>query len=56
MAYQPSWVIKCQSYTCRRTVAELFKPKLGGGNGVHAFCKRISSKVNVLAQLEFELA
>ena len=26
MAYQPSWVIQCQSHPCRRTVVVLFNP------------------------------
>ena len=28
--YQPSWVIKCQSHSCRKTAAVLFNPLLGG--------------------------
>ena len=54
MAYQPSKVIPCQSHHCRRPVVVLFKPNLRN-NMVHSFLKTISSKVNVIAQLEFEL-
>ena len=41
--------------TCRRTVRTLSNPYLmGSNNGVHAFLKDISPKVNLTAQLEFK--
>ena len=55
--YQPSWVIWYQSYPCRRTVVVLFNPQLGGRHErLHPFLKAICRKMNVLAQLRFELA
>ena len=45
MAYQPSWVIKCQSHLCRRTAVVRLNPLL----------EDISPKVNEIARLEFEL-
>ena len=55
MAYQPSWVIQCQSYSCKTAAAVLFNPQLGN-KGVHTFPKSISSKVNEITRLVFELA
>ena len=55
MAYQPSWVIWCQSYPSRRTVVVLFNPKLRD-KGVHTFSKGISPKVKVIEGLDFKLA
>ena len=38
MAYQPSWVIWCQGYPCRRTAVILFKHLLGGEYGGLCLC------------------
>ena len=40
----------------RRAEAIVFNPKLGEDKRVYTFPKGISPKVNVIAQLEFELA
>ena len=54
MAHQPSWVIQNRSDSSRRTAVILFNPYLGD-NGVLILPKGISSKVNVITRLEFEL-
>ena len=41
---------------CRRTAVILFNPELDGIKRFNTFLKAISSKVNVRARLEFELA
>ena len=51
--YQPSRVIRYQS-SYWRTVMVLFKPKLAGNKGAHAFPEDISPKVNVIVWLELE--
>ena len=35
IAYQPSWVIQCESYSYRKTAAVIFNPKLGGSGGLY---------------------
>ena len=47
IGYPFPWIIQCQRYTCGRTVVVLFYPALKEGG---------SSKVNMIAWLEFELA
>ena len=54
--YQPLWVIQCQSYLCRRIVLVLFKHHNWWDKRVLAFPKGFCLKVNILLQLEFELA
>ena len=56
MEYQPSWVIQCQSYPCRRTVVVQFNTQQGADGRVYIFPKGISLKVNRIARLEIELA
>ena len=46
MVYQPSWIIKFQSYPCRKTVMVLFKQQQRGIKGIHTFPRGISPKVN----------
>ena len=55
MAYQPSWVIKCQSKHWRETEVVLLKLSLGD-KGDHTLLKGSRSKVNVIVRPEFELA
>ena len=55
MAYQPSWVIQCQSHPSRITVVVLFNPLMGGEGGSY-LSQGYCPKVYVIAQLEFELA
>ena len=56
MAYQTSWFILYQSHPCRRTVVVLFEPIAKGSKRVHTFPKGIRPKVNIIKQLESELA
>ena len=49
MAYQPSWVIECRSNPCWRTVVVVVR-----NYGVDNFPKGITTKVDVIAPLEFE--
>ena len=37
MAYQPSWLMSCQSYHCRRKVQVLYNPQLERGWAVRVF-------------------
>ena len=55
IAYQPSRVIYCQSHPYKRTVAVLFNPYFED-KVVHTFCKDVSTKVNAMTQMEFDLA
>ena len=43
------------SKPCGRTAVVLFNPWLVGDKGFHSFPKDISSKMNVIERLEFEL-
>ena len=54
-AYQPSWVILCQSNHWKRTVVVLLNPNLKR-IWVHVFPNGISLKVNVVSRLEFQIA
>ena len=56
MAYRLSWVIYANCYPHRRTLVILFEPIAGGIRGFMLFSESISLKVNVILQLEFELA
>ena len=55
MAYHLLRVIECQSQPHRRTVAELFNSEFGNKE-MYTFTWGISSKINVTARLEIELA
>ena len=54
MAYQSSWVIKCQIHSWRTTTVMLFNPYLGRVKEFNIFSSGISLKVNITIQLEFE--
>ena len=52
---QPSLVIQCKRYPCKRIVVILFNPYLGN-KWVYIFPKGIRPKINTIVQLDFELA
>ena len=54
MVHHLSWVIKCLSNPCRRTVEILFNTELGR-EWIRGFLSCISRKVNAMAWIEFEL-